>query len=74
MMLIVLCSIGLNAQIKGIDMENVVPIKIQIISIVVSISFLIYVSRLIIKGKLDEEYAIVWVAINFFLSLSFEGS
>jgi len=50
-------------------MENVIPVKIQIISIVVSISFLIYVSRLIIKGKLDEEYAIVWIAINFFLIL-----
>jgi len=29
MMLIVLCSIGLNAQIKGIDMENVVPINLD---------------------------------------------
>ena len=42
-------------------MENVVPYKIQIISIVASISFLIYIARIIIKGKLREEYAIMWI-------------
>ncbi|MBC8147944.1 MAG: DUF2304 domain-containing protein [Bacteroidetes bacterium] len=35
--------------------------RIQIISIIVSLAFLFYVSRLIIKGKLREEYAIFWV-------------
>lgn len=35
--------------------------RIQIISIIVSLVFLLYVSRLIIKGKLREEYAIFWV-------------
>jgi len=35
--------------------------KIQVISIIVSLGFLFYVSRLIIKGKLREEYAIFWV-------------
>ncbi len=35
--------------------------RIQIISIIVSFAFLLYVSRLIVKGKLREEYAIFWV-------------
>ena len=35
--------------------------RIQIISIIVSLAFLLYVSRLIIRGKLREEYAIFWV-------------
>ena len=34
--------------------------RIQIITITVSILFLLYISRLIIKGKLREEYSIVW--------------
>ena len=42
-------------------MKNIVPVRIQIIAIVVSISFLIYIGRLIIKGKLREEYSIVWI-------------
>jgi hypothetical protein len=36
-------------------------LRIQIIAIVVSLAFLVYISRLIIKGKLREEYAIFWV-------------
>ena len=35
-------------------------IRIQVITLIVSILFLLYISRLIIKGKLREEYAIVW--------------
>lgn len=50
-------------------MENVIPIKIQIISIVVSISFLFYIGRLIVKGKLREEYAIFWVICTLILIL-----
>ncbi len=34
--------------------------RIQLITIIINILFLIYISRLIIKGKLREEYAIVW--------------
>ncbi len=41
-------------------MENVVPVKIQIITIITSLLFSFYISRLIIKGKLREEYAIFW--------------
>lgn len=42
-------------------MEQYYSYRIQIISIVVSLIFLLYVSRLIVKGKLREEYAIFWV-------------
>jgi hypothetical protein len=35
--------------------------KIQIIAIAVSLLFLLYIVRLIIKGKLREEYSIVWI-------------
>ncbi len=35
--------------------------KIQIIAITVSLLFLVYIVRLIIRGKLREEYSIVWI-------------
>lgn len=34
--------------------------RIQIITILLDIIFIAYISRLIIKGKLREEYAIIW--------------
>ena len=48
-------------------MENVVPMKIQIVTIIVSLLFSLYVSRLIIKGKLREEYAIFWFICTLLL-------
>jgi hypothetical protein len=48
-------------------MENVVPLKIQIICIAGSVSFLLYIAYLIIKGKLREEYAIFWVICTLIL-------
>jgi hypothetical protein len=42
-------------------------IKIQIIAITVSLLFLIYIIRLIIKGKLREEYSIVWIVCTIVL-------
>jgi hypothetical protein len=36
-------------------------IKIQIIAIAASILFLGYIGRLIMRGKLREEYAIIWI-------------
>lgn len=48
-------------------MENIVPIRIQIISIVVSISFLVYIGYLVVKGKLREEYAIFWIICTIIL-------
>src|ERR1700744_1739366 len=34
--------------------------RIQIITIVINLLFVFYVSRLIIKNRLREEYAIIW--------------
>lgn len=41
--------------------------RIQIITIIVNLLFILYIARLIIKGKLREEYAIVWVICTVFL-------
>ncbi|MDB5005354.1 MAG: hypothetical protein JWQ34_3579 [Mucilaginibacter sp.] len=41
--------------------------RIQIITIITSLLFLLYISRLIIKSKLREEYAIVWCVCTFIL-------
>ena len=35
--------------------------RIQLLAIVISFLFLAYISWLIIKGKLREEYAIIWI-------------
>jgi hypothetical protein len=43
--------------------------KIQIITILANVLFILYISRLIIKGKLREEYAIVWIICTVFLML-----
>lgn len=42
-------------------------IKIQIIAITISLLFLLYIVRLIIKGKLREEYSIVWIICTLVL-------
>ncbi len=42
-------------------------IKIQMIAITVSLLFLLYIVRLIIKGKLREEYSIVWIVCTLVL-------
>ncbi len=41
--------------------------KIQIIAILISFVFLAYIAWLIVKGKLREEYAIVWIACTIVL-------
>ncbi len=43
--------------------------KIQIIAIATSLLFLLYIVRLIIKGKLREEYSIVWIVCTVVLIL-----
>lgn len=43
--------------------------KIQIIAIAISVLFLLYIVRLIIKGKLREEYSIVWIVCTVVLVL-----
>ncbi len=44
-------------------------VRIQIIAIVASVMFLLYIARLIIKGKLREEYSIVWIVCTVVLIL-----
>lgn len=44
-------------------------VRIQIIAITASILFLLYIARLIIKGKLREEYSIVWIICTIVLIL-----
>ncbi|MFN5183447.1 MAG: DUF2304 domain-containing protein [Bacteroidota bacterium] len=41
--------------------------KIQIISVIVSLIFLAYISYLIIKGNLREEYSIIWIICTVIL-------
>ncbi len=41
--------------------------RVQLIAIAASILFLIYIGWLIIKGKLREEYAIVWIICTVLL-------
>jgi hypothetical protein len=43
--------------------------RIQIIAITISILFLLYIVRLILKGKLREEYSIVWIVCTITLVL-----
>ena len=35
--------------------------RIQIITIIINVLFLLYIAKLIVKGRLREEYAIVWL-------------
>ena len=44
-------------------------VRIQIIAIAASALFLLYIARLIIKGKLREEYSIVWIVCTIVLIL-----
>jgi hypothetical protein len=50
-------------------MNDIISVRIQIISIVISLCFLAYIGWLIVKGKLREEYSIVWVVGAFLLIL-----
>lgn len=50
-------------------MENVVPYKIQLLSILASLLFMFFIFRLIVKGKLREEYSIVWIVCTLVLML-----
>ncbi len=52
-------------------MENIVPLKIQLLSITGSILFLAFIARLMLKGKLREEYSLVWIGCTLvFLTFS----
>jgi hypothetical protein len=53
-------------------MDTVVPLRIQILSIVGSVFFLMLIGRLILKGRLREEYAVIWAVCTVtLLVLSF---
>jgi len=49
-------------------METISP-KIQIIAFVITLCFLLYIGKLILKGKLREEYSFVWAIGAFILIL-----
>lgn len=42
-------------------------VKIQILAIVTSLLFLLYIGRLIVKGRLREEYSFVWIVSTIVL-------
>jgi hypothetical protein len=44
-------------------------VRIQLIAIISSLLFLFYIARLIVKGKLREEYAIIWIICTAILVL-----
>jgi hypothetical protein len=48
-------------------MEQVIPVRIQIASIIGSLAFLYFIARLIKRGKLREEYSILWIACTVLL-------
>lgn len=48
-------------------MENVVPFKIQLLSIITSAIFMVIIFQLIIRGKLREEYSILWIVCTILL-------
>jgi hypothetical protein len=53
-------------------MDTIVPLRIQILSIIGSVFFLMHIGRLILKGKLREEYAVIWASCTgVLLILSF---
>ena len=41
--------------------------RIQLLTIIINLAFLSYIGWLIVKGKLREEYAIVWIACTLLL-------
>lgn len=50
-------------------LDVILPVKIKVIVTLVAIGFLMYVSRLILKRRLKEEYAIIWFVSTFLLAL-----
>jgi len=48
-------------------MENVIPYRIQLLSIFGALAFMFFIFRLIFKGKLREEYSIIWIICTVLL-------
>ncbi|HEU4716708.1 MAG TPA: DUF2304 domain-containing protein [Bacteroidia bacterium] len=41
--------------------------RVQIIAIIASLAFLVFISSLIVRGRLREEYAIIWIVCSALL-------
>ena len=50
-------------------MESIVPFRIQIVSIIATLALLAFVARMIVRSKLREEYAIVWIISSIVLTV-----
>lgn len=49
-------------------MENI-SVRIQILSIIIAVAFMLVIFRLIARGRLREEYSIVWILCTAILLL-----
>jgi hypothetical protein len=63
----VCCSYISNSNKLG-QME-ILPYKIQVLSILFSLAFMYFIFRLIVKGKLREEYSVIWIVLTLILIL-----
>lgn len=50
-------------------MENVISYRLQIIAISIALLFMFFIFRLITRGKLREEYSIIWIVCTALLLL-----
>ncbi|MES2761464.1 MAG: DUF2304 domain-containing protein [Bacteroidota bacterium] len=50
-------------------MENVISYRLQIIAIITALIFMFFIFRLIVKGKLREEYSFIWIVCTVLLLL-----
>ncbi len=50
-------------------MESVIPYRLQIIAISSALIFMFFIFRLISKGKLREEYSLIWIICTCLLLL-----
>jgi hypothetical protein len=50
-------------------MNNVNPLIIQIVCIIFTLFFLFFIFRLIVKGKLREEFSIIWIITGLVLNV-----
>ncbi len=43
------------------------PVTIQVLSLLGALSFMLFIARLIVKGRLREEYSFIWIACTVIL-------
>lgn len=53
--------------VKTNQIMESLPITIQIFSLLGAIIFLLFIARLIVKGRLREEYSFIWIACTIIL-------